>query len=52
MDEDGNERVRVGNMLLYAKGNTLNIRTDHVLFIYDPSDETVEFYNKKVTNAD
>jgi hypothetical protein len=38
--------------LLYAKGNTLNIRTDHVLFIYDPSDETVEFYNKKVTNAD
>jgi hypothetical protein len=50
-DEDNNERVTIGNILVYAKGNKVDIRADHILFIYEPSDETLEFYNKKVIDV-
>lgn len=49
-DEDGNERVRVENLLVFAAKNEITVKTDHVMFMYDPSDETVEFYNKHLNN--
>jgi len=50
-DEENKERVSVINILVYAKDKKVDIRADHILFIYEPSDETLEFYNKKVIDV-
>jgi hypothetical protein len=45
MDEDGIERVQVNNVTAFAKGNTINLSVNHILFQYEPSRQVLDHYN-------
>ena len=42
------ERIRVINLLVYANTNKVDIKADHVLFMYEPTDSVVEFYKENL----
>jgi hypothetical protein len=45
LDEDGTERMQVNNVAAFAKGNSIKLFKDHILFEYEPTNHILDHYN-------